>query len=160
MSNPKKRTKRNNELQRTKRLAAAQLTGCAMVYVSTAEVKMLYSEKHGMYAKVYPAINHALEKIRWPWNALLAVFCRESNGKLKMVTAQADNTAEYFYSELGEVLSEKHAALARECREKMEVFGVGWYAVPRHEDIDENHALAAFEQLECWQSNKHKPLTF
>lgn len=159
MSKSKKRTKCPT-WQRAKRIAELQLKGCAVVYASTMDTKLLYSEEHGMFVRERPSMFAALESVRWPWNVLLAVFCRESNGKLKTVTGQGDNGKEFYYFEMGDELSKKHAELARECRKKMEVFGVGWYAVPRHEDIDENHALAAFEQLECWQSNKHKPLTF
>ena len=59
-----KKRKKNNELQRTKRVAAACLKDCAVAYVSGNKVKHLVSLKHEAQVKVTPNIDKAVHGIR------------------------------------------------------------------------------------------------
>ena len=72
--------KKNNELERTKRVARECLKDCAVLYVSGNKFKSLVSLKHEAQVKVTPSIDAAVHKLRWHWTVLIAAFCRAPDG--------------------------------------------------------------------------------
>lgn len=149
--------KRNNELLRTKRVAAACLKNCAVLYVGGDKVKHLVSLKHRAKVQATPNIDRAVHAIRWRWTVLIAAFCRDQAGQEYIKMEELAPAGEYLYSELADSFNDLHFAMINEQINKTHLCSVGWLAVPRNETIDENLAgdlfrkFGAFEYLANWE---------
>lgn len=153
------RRKKNNNFERTKRMAQIWATDHAIVYVSTGEHSHLYNTNTRKLEKATVVQVNMLKDIRWPWSTLLTVFCRESNNKLKMITEQiVASGQQYRFDELALFHVDRHKILYTESCEKMEVLGIGWFAIPRVEEISLDVAEHAFSLLNCWDKDKHKEI--
>lgn len=150
--------KKNNVLQRTKRVAAACLKDCAVAYVSGNKVKHLVSLKHEAQVKVTPNIDKAVHGIRWRWTVLIAAFCRGQDGKEYVKQEELAPAGEYFYHELTDTLNDLHLEFLEREVNKNHIIGVGWLAIPRCDTIDEAKAerifsmLGAFNYLANWEA--------
>lgn len=153
-----KKRKKNNELERTKRIAAAILNRCAVVYVSGNKIKHLISLKHKKQVLVKPSIDNAVHKIRWPWTVLISVFCRSNTGEEYVKSQEIAIEGEFFYHEVADKLNDYHYEFLNTAVDKRQVVGVGWCAVPRREEIDETLAgeiytsLGAFDAKANWEA--------
>lgn len=154
--------KRNNEFERTRRIAAATLKNCAVAFVSGNTVKHLISLKHKKQVLVTPSLDHAAHRIRWQWTVLISVFCRDQSGQQYVKSQELAPAGEFLYSELAETLNDMHCEFLNTAVDARQVIGVGWMAVPRRESLDENLAgeiyslLGAFDGLANWEQEPDK----
>jgi hypothetical protein len=144
---PKKR-KKNNELERTKRLFRAQLGDCVVVFIGgNAGKSKLYSRKRKMCIQVNSEISHILHNFRWPWTTLMSVLCRDELGKeyIRNSEANAGHCAEVRYEDMAEALNDAHFDLVGTAVEK-HVLNVGWIAAPHVTSFDEAEAMDIYQR--------------
>ena len=143
---PSKR-KKNNELQRTRRVAAAALKNCVVVYVSGNKVKHLFSLKHMQAVKPTASIDRAVHQIRWPWTVYIAVICKKPDGEQYIKAEELAITGEFFYSEIADVLNNQHFNLLKSVN-KNHSPRPAWIAAPRRTEFNERQAAEIFSALE------------
>ena len=155
--------KKNNELERTKRVARECLKDCAVLYVSGNQFKSLVSLKHEAQVMVTPSVDAAVHKLRWHWTVLIAAFCRSPDGQEYMKAEELAPDGEYFYSELADVFNDFHHAFINDAVNRQHLVGVGWLAIPRRGTICEEQAeimfskFGAFDALANWQVGAECP---
>lgn len=92
---------------------------------------------------ISPALAKALGETAFKWSVLLVVWCKESNGKDKILT-QLIKTAAYRHEALTDFLKQEHQAMIDSC--KCEVVDAGWAAQPNAWTDDIDLILETF----CW----------
>lgn len=135
--------KKNNELQRTKRIAALSLKDCVIVYLSGRGCKYLFSIKHMLPVKCTPTIDRAMHNIRWHWTVYISVICTNADGSEYIKSEEIAPSGEYFYSELAEVLNEMHSDLFRSVNGNHNP-RPAWIAAPRMSTFDEKQAAEIY----------------
>lgn len=143
---PSKR-KKNNELQRTRRVAAAALRDCIVVYVSGNKVKHLFSLKHMQPVKPTVSIDRAVHQLRWRWTVYISVICETPDGEKYVKSEELAPSGEYLYSELADTLNEFHQELLQTVNINHNP-RPAWIAAPRGTTFDEKTAADIYSVFE------------
>lgn len=143
--------KKNNNVQRMRKLADCALKGIAVCFVGKDDENChIVSEKQKKIVIPGRTLVNAITQVPHHWCVMLAVFGIDSSGKEYFKSEVIRTTSRYYHRDINEMLVEHHERIMANFNSN-HLIQSGWLASPGREDWSEQEAAEIFELFSPWE---------
>jgi len=148
-SKPKKRNKKNSQLNRSTRMARYGTSDLLLVFVGGKKETHVLDKTDGSYVNVGAIIADSFQSIAFKWSIYLAVLCRRQDGQEYIQSEEIHHQQAYRRNILEGKLNRRHEKLIESCN-KLHIVNIAWIASTTPYQFNDEYCDKLLTSRDAW----------